>query len=92
MDKKGRAGLHPCMAFFVRIREVKMSKGFKQEAEEELERLKELQDADVQRLNALQAEEVELSNKIVERRGAIQTLQKLLEVEKPKPKKDVKPE
>jgi len=63
-----------------------MSKGFKQEAEEELERLKELQDADVQRLNVLQAEEVAISNKIVERRGAIQTLQKLLEVEKPKPK------
>jgi len=69
-----------------------MSKSFKQEAEEELKRLEELQNADVQRLNALQAEEVEISNKIVERRGAIQTLQKLLEVEKPKPKKDVKPE
>jgi len=69
-----------------------MSKSFKQETEEELERLKELQDADVQRLNALQAEEVEMSNKIVERRGSIQTLQKLLEVEKPKPKKDEKTE
>ena len=62
-----------------------MSKSFKQETEEELERLTEAQDADVQRLNELQAEQTNLTNKIVERRGAIQTLQKLLEVGKPKP-------
>lgn len=64
-----------------------MSKSFKQETEEELERLNEAQDADVQRLNVLQAEQIDLTNKIVERRGGIQTLQKLLEDGKPKPEK-----
>lgn len=58
-----------------------MSKSFRQETEEELERLTEEQDADVQRLNALQAEQIETTNKIVERRGGIQTLQKLLQQE-----------
>ena len=64
-----------------------MTKNFKQEAESELEKLTEAQDTDVQRLNALQAEQIELTNKIVERRGGIQALQKILEVDKPKPEK-----
>ena len=61
-----------------------MAENFKQKTEEELERLTKLQDADVQRLNALQAEEIDLTNKIVERRGGIQTLQRLLGEVEPK--------
>jgi len=55
-----------------------MSKSFKEEAQEELAELERLQDADIQRLNAIKQEEIELTNRIVERRGSINALQKLL--------------